>query len=158
MASILIDQQTHAVHSSTFCRLAIALCTMYVPQTCFASHRPTCTLAAGLQARRNIALSRCRSFTHNSGPSTSSRKDAKGRQRKSIQTLVKAAGGQSHEDVAFAASASTFGLWLLSELPGLAAETTDFSKGGFAKESYYVTLGLFLISLPGAIMFRIAFY
>ena len=40
-------------------------------------------------------------------------------------------------------------LWLLSELPAL-AETTDFSKGGFAKESYYVTLGLFLISLPGA--------
>jgi hypothetical protein len=40
-------------------------------------------------------------------------------------------------------------LWLLSELPAL-ADTTDFSKGGFAKESYYVTLGLFLISLPGA--------
>lgn len=30
-----------------------------------------------------------------------------------------------------------------------AAAATDFSKGGFAKESYYVTLGLFLLSLPG---------
>ena len=30
-----------------------------------------------------------------------------------------------------------------------AATTTDFSKGSFAKESYYVTLGLFLLSLPG---------
>ena len=30
------------------------------------------------------------------------------------------------------------------------AAGTDFSKGGFAKESYYVTLGLFLLSLPGA--------
>lgn len=47
-----------------------------------------------------------------------------------------------------AAAASSLTLWLLSELPAL-AETTDFSKGGFAKESYYVTLGLFLISLPG---------
>ena len=40
-------------------------------------------------------------------------------------------------------------LWLLSELPAL-AEQKDFSQGGgFAKESYYVTLGLFLLSLPG---------
>lgn len=30
-----------------------------------------------------------------------------------------------------------------------ASAATDFSKGGFAKESYYVTLGLFLLSLPG---------
>jgi hypothetical protein len=30
-----------------------------------------------------------------------------------------------------------------------AAGAADFSKGGFAKESYYVTLGLFLLSLPG---------
>jgi hypothetical protein len=40
--------------------------------------------------------------------------------------------------------------WLLSQLPaGAAEDAVDFSKGGFAKESYYVTLGLFLISLPG---------
>ncbi|CAL5229519.1 g12859 [Coccomyxa viridis] len=44
---------------------------------------------------------------------------------------------------------SSFTLWLLSELPAL-AEKKDFSQGGgFAKESYYVTLGLFLLSLPG---------
>lgn len=30
-----------------------------------------------------------------------------------------------------------------------ASAAVDFSKGGFAKESYYVTLGLFLLSLPG---------
>lgn len=29
------------------------------------------------------------------------------------------------------------------------AEGTDFSQGSFSKESYYVTLGLFLLSLPG---------
>ena len=39
-------------------------------------------------------------------------------------------------------------LWLLSELPAY-AEQTDFSQGSFSKESYYVTLGLFLLSLPG---------
>lgn len=39
-------------------------------------------------------------------------------------------------------------LWLLSELPAC-AEQADFSQGSFSKESYYVTLGLFLLSLPG---------
>ena len=29
------------------------------------------------------------------------------------------------------------------------AEGTDFSQGSFSKESYYVTLGLFLLSVPG---------
>ena len=48
-----------------------------------------------------------------------------------------------------ASTSSAVGLWLLSTLPALADETVDFSKGGFAKESYYVTLGLFLLSLPG---------
>ncbi|BDA50408.1 Protein COFACTOR ASSEMBLY OF COMPLEX C SUBUNIT B CCB1, chloroplastic [Coccomyxa sp. Obi] len=48
-----------------------------------------------------------------------------------------------------ASTSSALGLWLLSTLPALADETVDFSKGGFAKESYYVTLGLFLLSLPG---------
>ena len=33
-----------------------------------------------------------------------------------------------------------------------ASAATDFSKGGFAKESYYVTLGLFLLSLPGQLL------
>ncbi len=40
-------------------------------------------------------------------------------------------------------------LWFLSEAAALADQGTDFSQGGFAKESYYVTLGLFLLSLPG---------
>ena len=39
-------------------------------------------------------------------------------------------------------------MWLLSQLPAQ-AEGTDFSKGSFSKESYYVTLGLFLLSVPG---------
>lgn len=47
------------------------------------------------------------------------------------------------------------GLSFLAALPAQAEETvaavTDFSKGSFSKESYYVTLGLFLISLPGKI-------
>ena len=43
--------------------------------------------------------------------------------------------------------------WLLSQLPaGAAEDAVDFSKGSFAKESYYVTLGLFLISLPGELL------
>lgn len=41
-------------------------------------------------------------------------------------------------------------IWLLSQLPANAAESSvDFSKGSFSTESYVVTLGLFLISLPG---------
>ena len=55
---------------------------------------------------------------------------------------------QNTERIAAATISSSFTLWLLSELPAL-AEQTDFSKGSFAKESYYVTLGLFLLSLPG---------
>ena len=40
--------------------------------------------------------------------------------------------------------------WLLSQLPASAVDsTTDFSKGSFSTESYVVTLGLFLLSLPG---------
>ena len=39
-------------------------------------------------------------------------------------------------------------LWLLSQLPAQ-AEGTDFSQGSFSKESYYVTLGLFVLSVPG---------
>lgn len=35
------------------------------------------------------------------------------------------------------------------EYPALAEDIVDFSKGSFAKESYYVTLGLFLVTLPG---------
>ena len=48
-----------------------------------------------------------------------------------------------------AAEVST-ALWLLSQLPANAAESSvDFSKGSFSTQSYIVTLGLFLISLPG---------
>ena len=39
-------------------------------------------------------------------------------------------------------------MWLLTQLPAQ-AEGTDFSQGSFSKESYYVTLGLFLLSVPG---------
>ena len=56
----------------------------------------------------------------------------------------------SPEYRAAASMSGSFTLWLISELPAL-AEQTDFSKGGFAKESYYVTLGLFLLSLPGVL-------
>ncbi|KAK9917764.1 hypothetical protein WJX75_007949 [Coccomyxa subellipsoidea] len=51
--------------------------------------------------------------------------------------------------IARASTSSALALWLFSALPAFAEDTVDFSKGGFAKESYYVTLGLFLISLPG---------
>ena len=40
------------------------------------------------------------------------------------------------------------GLWLASS--GVADAATDFSKGSYAKESYWATLGLFIISFPGA--------
>ena len=43
---------------------------------------------------------------------------------------------------------SSTAVWLLSQLPAQ-AEGTDFSQGSFSKESYYVTLGLFLLSIPG---------
>lgn len=39
-------------------------------------------------------------------------------------------------------------LWLATAAPSLAADAAA-GGGGFAKESYYVTLGLFLMSLPG---------
>ena len=39
------------------------------------------------------------------------------------------------------------GLWLASS--GVADAATDFSKGSYAKESYWATLGLFIISFPG---------
>ena len=45
-------------------------------------------------------------------------------------------------------TASCTALWILSALPAC-AEGADFSQGSFSKESYYVTLGLFLLSLPG---------
>lgn len=38
-------------------------------------------------------------------------------------------------------------LWLAAGGPAAAADAVG--SGGFAKESYYVTLGLFLLSLPG---------
>lgn len=43
------------------------------------------------------------------------------------------------------------GMWLLTELPAFSEEVaaTDFSQGSFSSRSYYVTLGLFLLSLPG---------
>lgn len=44
--------------------------------------------------------------------------------------------------------ASGAALWLMSALPAC-AEGTDFSQGSFSKESYYVTLGLFVLSVPG---------
>lgn len=43
---------------------------------------------------------------------------------------------------------SSAALWMLSQLPAQ-AEATDFSQGSFSKESYYVTLGLFVLSVPG---------
>ena len=39
------------------------------------------------------------------------------------------------------------GFWLASS--GVADAATDFSKGSYAKESYWATLGLFIISFPG---------
>ena len=45
-----------------------------------------------------------------------------------------------------------FALWLLSEQASLAEQVaTDFSKGSYRIESYWASLGLFLISVPGAI-------
>ena len=47
---------------------------------------------------------------------------------------------------------SAAGLWLLGEMPAFAE--TDFSQGSFSAGSYYVSLGLFLVTLPGAIRAR----
>lgn len=59
--------------------------------------------------------------------------------------------GQTAKRAVSAAETSTV-LWLLSQLPANAAESSvDFSKGSFSTQSYVVTLGLFLISLPGNI-------
>ncbi len=54
---------------------------------------------------------------------------------------------QSAADLSPVMATSTV-MWLLSQLPAQ-AEGTDFSQGSFSKESYYVTLGLFLLSVPG---------
>ena len=50
------------------------------------------------------------------------------------------------------AALSSTAMWLLSQLPAQ-AEGTDFSQGSFSKESYYVTLGLFLLSVPGVFQY-----
>ena len=75
-------------------------------------------------------------------------------QRCRIQSGCRARSSEHHhkspESRAAASISGSFALWFISELPAL-AEQTDFSKGGFAKESYYVTLGLFLLSLPGGL-------
>lgn len=54
---------------------------------------------------------------------------------------------QSAADLSPVIATSTV-MWFLSQLPAQ-AEGTDFSQGSFSKESYYVTLGLFLLSVPG---------
>ena len=72
------------------------------------------------------------------------------KQRESCRCRAGKAGGVvSPADVAAASTT----VWLLSQLPAHAAEqVVDFSKGSFSTESYVVTLGLFLISLPGEIL------
>lgn len=77
--------------------------------------------------------------------------NSKGRyDRCTKSTRIRASSENSRQDVVLTASTSSaLALWLFSALPAFAEDTVDFSKGGFAKESYYVTLGLFLISLPG---------
>ena len=50
--------------------------------------------------------------------------------------------------VSLPALLAPLGLWLASS--GVADAATDFSKGSYAKESYWATLGLFVISFPGA--------
>lgn len=70
--------------------------------------------------------------------------------RDKISVGCKASSDRSLEGHAgqFATASTLF--WLLNQLPANAVEsTTDFSKGSFSTESYVVTLGLFLISLPG---------
>ncbi len=90
------------------------------------------------------STSRCRGLTRLQPQSGKSGRSTDCRIRCSAQR-------QSPERLAAATISSSFTLWLLSELPAL-AEKKDFSQGGgFAKESYYVTLGLFLLSLPGTL-------
>lgn len=70
--------------------------------------------------------------------------------RDNIRSKICAGSDNSRQGSILTSSTQyTLALWLLSEFPAQAADTADFSKGGFAKESYYVTLGLFLLSLPG---------
>ena len=60
----------------------------------------------------------------------------------------------THAKAAINTAEISTALWLLSQLPADAAETSvDFSKGSFSTQSYVVTLGLFLISLPGELCF-----
>ena len=106
-------------------------------QAQYASHA-----AAFFTTRRPGQQNPCPALRHR-------RAHAADRSRSSRLACYGSLGRDSASTSAAAAAASSLALWLLSELPVL-AETTDFSKGGFAKESYYVTLGLFLISLPGA--------
>lgn len=124
-------------------------CTMSLAQTHFVAHRPNCTLSAGFQTKRGVPA-RFQPFRREIDLKCSHIRQHERDNHRSSQLNIRSDGSPSTGNVMLAASGSTFGLWLLSELPALAAETTDFSKGGFAKESYYVTLGLFLISLPGA--------
>lgn len=51
---------------------------------------------------------------------------------------------------ALPSAAAGLALWLLTEQPAFAQQAaTDFSKGSYRIESYWASLGLFLISVPG---------
>ena len=51
-------------------------------------------------------------------------------------------------------AASGVATWLLGGLPAGAEEAVDFSQGSFSQQSYWVSLGLFIISLPGTFLLR----
>lgn len=105
--------------------------------------QPCCTVAQPFTARGHLLRGRCwKPLQIRQPQDTRAESNATSRIRCSAQR-------RSSEKMVTAGLSSGLTLWLLSELPAL-AEQKDFSQGGgFAKESYYVTLGLFLLSLPG---------
>ncbi|KAL3158328.1 hypothetical protein ABBQ38_010570 [Trebouxia sp. C0009 RCD-2024] len=70
------------------------------------------------------------------------------RYRRAQAACCRATIGESVRQKATPICVSSTAIWVLSQLPAQ-AEGTDFSQGSFSKESYYVTLGLFVLSVPG---------
>lgn len=68
----------------------------------------------------------------------------------SARKLASDGSGESSESTVKRGKAS-LDLWLLSAIPliGQPAVAAELSEGGFSQNSYYVTLGLFVVTLPG---------
>ena len=93
-------------------------------------------------------LVRQRPYSHPFVAAVGSHRRSLHRCRRSEAVCCRAKSGQTVAQKLCPVFFSSTALWMLSQLPA-EAEGTDFSQGSFSKESYYVTLGLFVLSVPG---------